>query len=73
MDKELIDYIFTHYLGLLGLKEEMVQKHHLATIKSDNEKDPRLKHMILRQWGTKGKETLELLDNGQTKTNKQID
>ena len=63
MDKELVDYIITHYMSLLGLKEKMAQKHHLAIIKSENAIDSQIKDMILRQWGTKDKETLELLDN----------
>ena len=64
MDKELIDYIITHYTGLFGLKEKMAQKHHLATTKSDNTNDSRHKDMILRQWGTGDQETLGLLNNG---------
>ena len=64
MDKELIDYIITHYSQFLSLKEKAAQKHHLATLKSDNANDSRLKDMILRQWGMKDKEILDLLDNG---------
>ena len=64
MDRELIDYIIEHYMGLLGLKEKMAQKHHMATVKSDNANDSRLKDMMLRQWGTKDKEALDLLDKG---------
>ena len=64
MDKELIDYIIAHYMGLLGLKESMAQKHHIATLKAANKNDSRHRDLILRQWGTKDKEVLKLLDNG---------
>lgn len=64
MDKELINYIIEHYIGLLGLKEMMVQKHHLATIKANDANDSKIKDMVLRQWGTRNKEILKLLDNG---------
>ena len=51
-------------MGLLGQKEKIAQKHHLSTIKSENADDSRLKDMILGQWGTEDKETLDLLNNG---------
>jgi hypothetical protein len=64
MDKELIDYIIDHYSGLLSTKEKAAQKHYHATLKTDNISDSPLREMMLRQWGTKDKETLDLLDNG---------
>jgi hypothetical protein len=64
MEKELIDYIITYYSRFLSIKESTIQRHHLATVTSENADSPRLKEMIIRQWGTKDSETLKLLDNG---------
>ena len=64
MDKELIDYIIDHYPKLLGLKERAAQKHHLATLKTEGEDDSHLKNMLLRKWGSKDQDVLDLLDNG---------
>ena len=64
MDKELIDYLITHYSNLLSLEELAAQKHHLASLKSDYAKNPKLKEIILNRWGAKDSASLSLLDNG---------
>jgi hypothetical protein len=61
MDKELIDYIITHYYWLFSPKEIAAQRHHLMTLKTGSSD---FKHMILAKWGTKDPETLDLLNNG---------
>lgn len=64
MDNQLTDYLIAHYLGLLSLKENLAQKHHLATLKSENKNNSKHRELILKQWGTQDKEILNLLDNG---------
>ena len=66
MDKELIDYIMTHYANLLDLREKLVERHYMATLMAENlgDADSPLKRTILRHWGTTDKELLGLLDNG---------
>ena len=64
MDKELIDYLITHYSILLSFEEKAAQKHHLATLKSDYAKNPKLKEIILNRWSAKDEVALSLLDNG---------
>jgi hypothetical protein len=64
MDKELIDYIINHYSYLLSFKENVAQKHLLATEKAENSKSQAVKDKILTDLATKDEEILQLLDKG---------
>ena len=64
MNKELIDYLIAHYSDLLSFIEKAAQRHYLASVKSENAKDSRLKEVILNRWGTNDEEILALLENG---------
>ena len=64
MDKELIDYIITHYSGLLSFKEQAAQKHLFATEKAGNFRSQDLKNKIMNDLGAKDTEVLKLLDKG---------
>jgi len=47
MDKELIDYIITHYSVLLSFKEKAAQKHLFATEKVENFSAKELKNKVI--------------------------
>ncbi|MBO3697304.1 hypothetical protein [Roseivirga sp. E12] len=70
-ETDLDQYIIVHYNHLLSLKEHAAYKHHITTLKAENSSE-QFGEMMLRKWGTKDSEALQLLEGGYDKFKKQV-